>query len=154
NRQLAAIHGSKAAEAGDFPSIRTLPTLGVTYTELVRRTKLLEVVQTALTEQLEMAKTEEVKSIPSFRILDPAEVPDYRVFPKRTITVLVSTLAGFILGMIIVVLRDRWGNIDDDDPIKMLISDAWLGLRGRSLVEPRPGAPRRRNASLTDLEHR
>jgi tyrosine-protein kinase Etk/Wzc len=150
NRQLAAIHGNKTEDVGDFPSIRNLPALGLTYNDLARRVKLLEIVQTALTEQLEMAKTDEAKSIPSFRVLDPAEVPDYREFPKRTSTVLICTAIGFGVGMVFVVLRNRWQAVDGSDPVKQLVFDAWHGVRRHTTLLWQPRSSR--DPGLHDVE--
>ena len=127
-RQLEQLRGSQALAGlpadGSLPSIHNLPALGVTYAELYRQTKLLEAVQLALTQQLEIAKTEEVRQLPAFRVMDPAEVPEQRVFPRRTLIVLASTLAGMLIGIALVLGSDRWNRVSPDDPIKILVGDA------------------------------
>ena len=44
-----------------FPSIRQLPDLVVTYSDLYKRAKMLEVTSEVLNRQLELVKTDEVK---------------------------------------------------------------------------------------------
>lgn len=44
----------------------------------------------------------------AFRIIDPAESPKYRVRPKRTLTVIMSTLVGGMLGLLAVFLVNAW----------------------------------------------
>lgn len=107
-----------------LPSIRNLPAIGVTYGELYRRSKLLEAVQLALTQQLEVAKTEEIRQLPVFRVMDPAEVPEQRVFPRRAAIVQASTLCGLLLGIALLLANDRWERISPDDPLKGLVVDA------------------------------
>jgi len=109
---------------GSLPSIRNLPALGLTYGELYRRSKLLEAVQLALTQQLEIAKTEEVRQLPAFRVMDPADIPEQRVFPRRTLMVLASSVGGLLIAIALVLGRDRWNRVSPDDPIKILIGDA------------------------------
>ena len=133
-RQLDTLRGSQSAEGvpkdGSLPSIHNLPTLAVTYSELYRRSKLLEVVQVALTQQLEIAKTDEIRQIPVFRVMDPADVPEYRVFPRRTVMVISLTFAGLLVGIGLVFAGEKWESISPDDPIKILLTDATLLLRG------------------------
>ena len=126
--QLDQLRGSQALAGlptdGSLPSIRNLPALGVTYGELYRRSKLLEVVQLALTQQLEVAKTEEIRQLPVFRVMDPADIPEQRVFPRRTQIVLASTMCGWLIGIALVLGSDRWNKVSPDDPIKVLVGDA------------------------------
>ncbi len=126
--QLDQLRGSQALAGvptdGSLPSIRNLPALGVPYGELYRRSKLLEVVQLALTQQLEVAKTEEIRQLPVFRVMDPAEIPEQRVFPRRTLIVLASTMCGLLIGIALVLGSDRWNKVSPDDPIKVLVGDA------------------------------
>ena len=132
-RQLGEIKGAKAVpdapQDGALPSIRSLPALGVTYEELFQRAKLLKAVQLALTQQLELAKTEEIKQLPAFRVMDPAEVPEQRAFPRRTSIVAVSTMAGFFLGIAFVLGFESWKGVSPEDPIKELVSDIRQGLQ-------------------------
>ena len=76
-----------SSQPGDslYPSIRKLPLLGVTYADLYRRTKIQEAVLETLTKEYEMAKVQEAKEIPTVKVLDPANIPDKKSFPPRTL---------------------------------------------------------------------
>ncbi|MGB9195882.1 MAG: lipopolysaccharide biosynthesis protein, partial [Terriglobales bacterium] len=52
-------------DQSDYPTIRELPILGVTWSDLYRRTRVEEVVFETLTKQYEMAKVEEAREVPS-----------------------------------------------------------------------------------------
>lgn len=159
-RQLELLRGSQALTGlpadGSLPSIHNLPALGVTYAELYRQTKLLEAVQLALTQQLEMAKTEEVRQLPVFRVMDPADVPEQRVFPRRTLIVLASTMGGLLIGIALVLGSDRWSKVSPDDPIKILVGDAQQRISAGTVTRS-PGAwrhPDREPAPMTTEEQR
>ena len=102
-RQLQKLDGNNVpaadgSSAGDqaqdgqaqelYPSIRRLPTLGVTYADLYRRTRVEEVVFETLTKQFEIAKVEEARETPSVKVLDTADVPERKSFPPRMLLVL------------------------------------------------------------------
>jgi len=141
--QFDQLRGSQALAGlpadGSLPSIRNLPALGVTYGELYRRSKLLEVVQLALTQQLEVAKTEEVRQLPVFRVMDPPDIPEQRVFPRRTLMVLASSLGGLLLAIALVMGGDRWSKVSPDDPIKILIGDAQQRISASAVTRSSDG---------------
>ena len=141
--QLEVLRGpqtvSDVAQNGELPSIRNLPSLGVTYGELYRRAKLLEAVQLALTQQLEVAKTEEIKQLPVFRVMDPAEVPEQRVFPRRALMVLAATGCGLLIGIALVLEGEHWQKLSPRDPIKVLVADARQRIAPVPVRRPRGG---------------
>lgn len=104
-----------------YPSIRKLPLLGVTYADLYRRMKVEEVIFETLTQQFEIAKVQEAKEVPSVKVLDPAEIPEKKVFPPRTLLVFLGAFLGLALGVTWIVARDRWTNTDPQDPGKVLV---------------------------------
>jgi uncharacterized protein involved in exopolysaccharide biosynthesis len=104
-----------------YPSIRKLPLLGVTYADLYRHTKVEEAVFETLTQQYELAKVQEAKEVPSVRVLDPADVPEKKIFPPRTLLVLTGTFLALVLGMMWIFISDRWRKIDPQDPGKLLV---------------------------------
>jgi uncharacterized protein involved in exopolysaccharide biosynthesis len=104
-----------------YPSIRKLPLLGVTYADLFRHTKVEEAVFETLTQQYELAKVQEAKEVPSVKVLDPADVPEKKVFPPRTLLVLTGTFLALAVGVLWVLLSDRWRKIDPQDPGKLLV---------------------------------
>jgi capsule polysaccharide export protein KpsE/RkpR len=112
---------SKSPDEGLYPSLRKLPLLGVTYADLYRRTKVEETVYETLTQQYEMAKVQEAKEVPSVKVLDPAEVPEKKVFPSRTLLILTGTMIAVALGALWIFATDGWEKIDPQDPGKLLV---------------------------------
>jgi capsule polysaccharide export protein KpsE/RkpR len=110
-------------EAGDspYPSIRTLPVLGVTYADLYRQTKVQEAVYATLTQEYELAKVEEAKEIPTVKVLDPANVPDKRSFPPRLLIIVLGTVLAFCIGVTWIFAHAGWEATDSSDSGKMLV---------------------------------
>jgi capsule polysaccharide export protein KpsE/RkpR len=136
-RQIAKMGGnleaegtSAAASGGDFyPSIRKLPLLGVPYADLYRRMKVEETVFETLTQQYELAKVQEAKEFPSVKVLDAPDLPERKVFPPRTLMVLVGTMFAFALGTLWVFATESWEKIDSQDPGKLLVLDMVRSVR-------------------------
>jgi uncharacterized protein involved in exopolysaccharide biosynthesis len=132
-RQLEKL-GGKGTGAADqattssdslYPSIRELPILGVTWTDLYQRTRIQEAVYEALTQQYELAKVQEAKETPSVKVLDGARVPERKSFPPRAfITCLVafSFLGAAIVGLF---LRTQWDDTDAKDPGKLFAREVF-----------------------------
>jgi capsule polysaccharide export protein KpsE/RkpR len=127
-----------------YPSIRKLPLLGVTYADLFRHTKVEEAVFETLTQQYELAKVQEAKEVPSVKVLDPADVPEKKVFPPRTLLVLTGTSLALALGALWVLLSDRWRKIDPQDPGKLLV------LEVVSSVKPQLAYVAQQRSTLSD----
>src|SRR5437588_6940153 len=83
--------GSDQQQASLYPSIRRLPLLGVTYADLYRRTRVQEAVFESLTKEYELAKVQEVKEIPTVKVLDSPNIPDKKSFPTRRLIMLLGT---------------------------------------------------------------
>jgi hypothetical protein len=122
----------------DYPSLRTLPLLGVTYADLYRHTRIEETVYETLTQQYELAKVEEAKETPSVKVLDSASVPERRIFPPRLMVICLCMATAFLAGVSGVVARDRWLRTAMDDPRKEFALEVfhsvktwtmWLPLR-------------------------
>ena len=127
-RQLMKMGGKTESEGVElskeddpYPSIRKLPLLGVTYADLYRRMKVEETVFETLTQQYEVAKVQEAKEVPSVKVLDPAEVPEKKVFPPRVLLIVVGAILALIAGIGCVSARDAWESIDPQDPGKLLV---------------------------------
>jgi capsule polysaccharide export protein KpsE/RkpR len=104
-----------------YPSIRKLPLLGVAYADLYRKTKVEETIFEILTQQYELAKVQEAKEVPSVKVLDPPDIPEKKVFPPRMVLIVLSILAGLVLGILWILGKDNWQNIDPEDPGKILV---------------------------------
>jgi hypothetical protein len=133
-RRLALIQGTHNAPSqelvleGGLPSIHNLPKLGAAFVDYTRRVKLLEEVQGYLTQKLEIAKIDEVKQLPVFRVMDPAEIPERRMWPKRTRIVLALMAFGLVAGSLLAFGRVAWNSMSSDHPLKAL----WLDVRRQS----------------------
>jgi uncharacterized protein involved in exopolysaccharide biosynthesis len=106
-----------------YPSIRKLPLLGVTYADLYRRTKIEETVYELLTQQYELAKVQEAKEIPSVKVLDLAVVPTVKSSPHRVLLTGAGTLLALCAAAGWILLRKRWGEIDRNDPGRVLAEE-------------------------------
>lgn len=114
-----------------YPSMRSLPLLGVKYADYYRRSKVQETVYELLTEQYELAKIQEVKETPSVKVLDRARIPERKSFPPRSLIVLLGTFLAFSLSILWVAGLSRWRASDPQDPRKLLAQQAFAGLKAR-----------------------
>jgi uncharacterized protein involved in exopolysaccharide biosynthesis len=120
------------SDPSQYPSIRQLPVLGVTYADLYRRTKIQETVFELLTQQYELAKVQEAKEIPSVKVLDAAVVPTKKSFPPRGAFTAVGAVL-FFLGACAWIFANRtYAAIDPQDPRKLLAEEVALTLKARS----------------------
>ena len=99
NRQLHQMGGTDASLLSDgshsdqlYPSIRKLPLLGVQWADLYRRMEIQETVYEMLNQQYELARIEEAKEIPTVNLVDPADLPEKKVFPPRLLIIALVTL--------------------------------------------------------------
>ncbi|MGA7217227.1 MAG: Wzz/FepE/Etk N-terminal domain-containing protein [Candidatus Sulfotelmatobacter sp.] len=135
-RQLNQLDGDSRPSPGDglaekrsaeqrppYPTIRELPLLGVTYADLLRRTRIQETVFETLTQQYELAKVQEAKETPSVKILDSASLPERKVFPPRLLIMFWGAALGLVAAALSVGAGERWRGIDSRDPRKMLLRE-------------------------------
>jgi uncharacterized protein involved in exopolysaccharide biosynthesis len=59
-----------------------------------------------LRKQLEIAKIEEIKETETLDILEYAQIPVFKIKPKRILIVLFSMITGFLLSLIYIPLSD------------------------------------------------
>jgi uncharacterized protein involved in exopolysaccharide biosynthesis len=141
-RQLQKLGGkfddAAPSEGGDpqpiYPSLRQLPILGVSYADLVRRTKVQEAIFETLTREYELAKVEEAKETPSVKVLDPADVPEKKSFPPRLLIILAGIAIFIAAGIAWVLLKAAWQEVDQQDPRKALAQEVWDTARARVLL--------------------
>jgi capsule polysaccharide export protein KpsE/RkpR len=126
-RQLEKNLGSEANNSGAgkgqnrqslYPSMRELPALGVDYADLYRNTKIQEIVFQTLTQQYELAKVQEAKETPSVKVLDSPDVPGKKSFPPRIQLILVGTILALVTGVVWVLGKHRWDEVEAEDPRK------------------------------------
>jgi capsule polysaccharide export protein KpsE/RkpR len=136
-RQLEKL-GGKGEQASEpsgqqpdflYPSIRKLPLLGVAYADLYRRTRVQEAVFESLTKEYELAKVQEVKEIPTVKVLDSPNIPDRKSFPPRLVIMLLGTTVVFGLAMAWVFGRTAWDQTDSKDPTKAFAQEVFTTMK-------------------------
>jgi len=129
-----------------YPSIRKLPLLGVRYADLYRRTKIQEAVLEALTKEYEMAKVQEVKEIPTVKVLDSANIPEKKSFPPRLLIIFLGMTLALAAATTWVFGKTAWDQTDASDPHKVFAQEIfqttkahlpWVSKNG---WKPRPAA--------------
>jgi uncharacterized protein involved in exopolysaccharide biosynthesis len=108
-----------------YPSLRKLPLLGVAYADLYRRTKIQEAVLETLTKEYEMAKVQEVKEIPTVKVLDAAIVPDKKSFPPRLVIIFLGTFLALAMAAVWVIQNEAWQKTDASDPRKLFAQEVF-----------------------------
>jgi capsule polysaccharide export protein KpsE/RkpR len=129
---VAPATASSPQAAGElYPPLRQLPRLAVRYADLYRRVKVQEAIFELLTQQYEMARLEEAKDVPVVRIIDPPGIPEKKSFPPRVILSAVLALLAFGVTSTLLLLRERWDNVDNADPRKRLADAVTGSIRRR-----------------------
>ncbi len=131
-----------SGQSGDsfYPSIRKLPLLGVTYADLYRHTKIQEAVLEALTQEYEMAKVQEVKEVPTVKVLDVAKVPDKKSFPPRLMIMFLCTFFALAGGVVWVFGRTRWQEVEPHDPSKVFATEVFQTVNAQMPWAPPNGS--------------
>jgi len=114
-----------------YPSIRKLPLLGVTYADLYRRTKIQEAVLETLTKEYEMAKVQEVKEIPTVKVLDVAYIPDKKSFPPRLLVIFLGTAFSFAVATAWIFGKTMWDETDARDARKVFAQEVFSTVAAR-----------------------
>jgi uncharacterized protein involved in exopolysaccharide biosynthesis len=111
-RKMGSIGG--AADGADlnadhtYPSIRELPLLGVTYSDLYRQMVMQESIYETLNKQYELAKVEEAKEIPPIKVLDEPDVPERKSSPHRATIVVLGFLLSVFAGITWILTSALW----------------------------------------------
>jgi uncharacterized protein involved in exopolysaccharide biosynthesis len=114
-----------------YPSIRKLPLLGVTYTDLLRRAKIQEAVYEGLNKQYELAKVQEAKEIPSVKVLDIASVPERKVFPPRALIMFCFMALAFAVGSGWLFAEARWQRVEEQAAGKIFAREVFRTVNAK-----------------------
>ena len=99
--QLAKLAGTDQDSGSDFIVPKgKVPEAGMEYIRRLRDVKYYETISELIAKQFEIAKLDEARQGSIIQVVDAAVTPDTRSFPKRTITVLVATLLGFVVACV------------------------------------------------------
>jgi uncharacterized protein involved in exopolysaccharide biosynthesis len=119
-----------------FPSVRKLPLLGFTYSDLYRQVTMQDAIYQTLTKQYELTKVQEAKEIPPIKVLDEPQVAEKKSYPHRSIVVLVGLLFSALGGIGWILVCELWRIMDDSHPAKALGIELWQSIRSRNTVLP------------------
>ena len=117
------------ADDTNYPSLRKLPLLGVTYADLYRRTKVEETLYDVLTQQYEFAKVQEAKETPSVRVLDPPNLPEKKSYPPRLFIGVLGAGLSFVFGVVWLLGGAVWRETDSQNPAKAFLQDVYAGVK-------------------------
>lgn len=81
--------------------------VGLEYTRRFRDMKYQETLFEVLARQYEIARIDEAKDATLIQVLDIALAPDRKTWPPRAISTLVAGIAGLVLSILVVLLRDN-----------------------------------------------
>jgi len=112
-----------------YPSIRKLPLLGVTYADLYRRTRVQEAVFESLTKEYELAKVQEVKEIPTVKVLDPPNIPERKSFPPRLLIMFLGSAFAFGIATTWVFGKTAWDHTDSSNPKKVFAEEVFATVK-------------------------
>lgn len=132
-RKLEGAPNSSAANdkaaTGPYPSLRSLPGLNYRYADLYRRSKIQESVYEFLTQQYEMAKLQEVKELPTVRVMDAGVPPERKSGPMRTLVVGLSVFFAILLAGFWVMEQHRWQQLPAHDTRRLLAAEISTAMR-------------------------
>lgn len=116
--QLAKLGGSdESADSGLLVPKGKVPGAGLEYVRKLREVKYYETIFEILARQFEAAKLDEAKQGAVIQVIDPAIPPDKKSFPKRSIIILIGTLAGFLLGVLTTLIQASIRQIEENSEI-------------------------------------
>jgi len=99
--QLAKLAGTDEGSGSDFVVPKgKVPEAGMEYLRRIRDVKYYETISELIAKQFEIAKLDEARQGSIIQVVDVAVTPDKRSFPKRTVTILVATLLGFVVACV------------------------------------------------------
>jgi tyrosine-protein kinase Etk/Wzc len=97
---------SSRTPGSGLPSSARMPGVMLDYLRASRDLKERETLYDSLTQQYEKARLASLDPGPQLQVVDHALVPEHKSGPPRTLIVAGSTVAGAILGLLIVFLTD------------------------------------------------
>jgi capsule polysaccharide export protein KpsE/RkpR len=134
--------GPETDSAEQYPSIRQLPLLGVTYADLYRRTKVQEAAYEVLTQEYEIVKAQEAREIPTVKVLDPADIPEKKTFPPRLLIGISTMFLACIGGIVLLFGSKSWNERDPHDLSKAVATEIWIDLKEKRFLNSVNGVSR------------
>lgn len=113
--QLAKLGGSDmGSDIGLLVPKGKVPSAGLEYVRKLRDVKYYETVFDILARQFEAAKLDEAKQGTVIQVVDAAVPPDKKSSPYRALIVAAATAAGFVIGIVIVLLQSSLESLKKD----------------------------------------
>lgn len=91
-----------------LPSVRNVPLLGVTYSDLYRQVNLDATLYETLTKQYELARVQEAMDIPPIKVLDAPSLAERKSSPHRAIIILAGTFLFGLGGAVWILVPKLW----------------------------------------------
>ncbi len=136
--QLAKLGGNETDPDSDMMMAKGKVTeAGLEYVRKLRDVKYYETIFEILARQFELAKLDEAREGSIVQVVDPAIPPDRRSFPKRGYIVMGATAAGFLFGLIFVVMQASFENLQKDPEVKQKLALLRRSLRFRKGTQAR-----------------
>jgi LPS O-antigen subunit length determinant protein (WzzB/FepE family) len=113
--QLVKLGASGTGDDADLVLPRgQVSEAGLEYVRRLRDVKYYETMFEFLARQLESAKLDEAQEGAVVQVVDPAIPPDRRSFPHRSLIVIISTFASFVIGLFAALVRGQLQKMGDD----------------------------------------
>ena len=118
---VSAKPGEASKANGSSSKMQQISELSTEYMDLYRAAKIDETMVETLTQQYEISRLEETRHVSRIQLLDPAQTPERKSFPKRRQLSIIGMLLGFLIGVGYVLARSWWQNTSDDNEWKHLL---------------------------------
>ena len=113
--QLAKLGGNQNIGNGIIVPKGQVPGASLDYVRRLRDVKYYQTIFDILAQQYELAELDQAKEGALIQVVDPATVPDKRSFPHRALIVIVSTFAGFLIGIFIALVAAGMEHLKSDE---------------------------------------
>ena len=107
----AELHKLESKSSRSFDPLMStgrMPSVGMEYIRKLRDFKYNEALYEQLAKQYELARLDEARDAVVFQVIDKAIPPEKKVKPKRAQIVIIATLLGYLLSMVIILVREHW----------------------------------------------
>jgi tyrosine-protein kinase Etk/Wzc len=138
--QLAKLGGTEDSPNSLIVPKGKLTESGLEYLRKLRDVKYYETIFDILARQFEIAKLDEAKEGSLIQVVDPPVLPDRKSFPKRSLIVAVSTIAGLFIGVLFAFVQAGWAHLKQDPEASSklsLLQRAWRSRPGQVNAAPR-----------------
>lgn len=127
--ELVKLEGAEGKGHDPMMPTGRMPSVGTEYLRKLRDLKYYETLYEQLAKQYELARIDEARDAVTIQVIDTAVPPGKKYRPKRTVIVILSTAAAFLLSMIICFLLES-AERSSPDPERLR---KWEALR-RSIL--------------------